>query len=452
MKDGDDIISANAQAALYEFTLLKARAASLEGAAGFGTPLALTDEMVAGVVADQASLTSQALKARYITVVRNITELQAALVTGGTIFVAGGDYTISANLVVGKPSTILGSGGNKFILPAGSTNLGFLITSSDVTIDGLKFVGGGLASGWNSAARFIFAQGTSAAMLKNITVRNCTLDGCQSDAIRMQWVDGFTVFGNRVDGTLFSGVMTISSINGAIVANTIKNAPLSTGVVNTYGIATTDSDNTVAARSKNIRIFANTVDNIEWEGIDTHGGDGIIVIGNTVRSCPRGIALVVGNDTRVAAPTNCIVQGNYVDYGTAATSREGISLFGNAASNILADAIITGNIVVGNFTPKYHTSTVDTNKTILANNSPITGTAGGEFTTASVIAPSSALNVAVTFPVGRFTVPPRVMISVGSGRVTPAVINLTKDGFTANLNNWTTANAGLHLVQWEARA
>lgn len=451
VKDGDDVISGNALAALGEFQSLRGRAAVLEGAAGFGDPLVLTDQMVAAVIADQATATAAALKARNVTVVRNFAELQDALLVGGTIFVTGDPITVTSSLIIGEPTTILGSG-SSFILPAGSTNLGFLIQSSDVTIDGIRFTGGGLASGWNSAARFVFAAGTEAAPLKNIAVRNCVLEGCQSDAIRLTWVDGATVFGNRIDGVLYSGVMLISAKNVDVIANTIRDAPLSTGVMNTYGIAATDSANTEAARTRNVRIIANTVEGVEWEGIDTHGGDGITVMGNSVRSCPRGIALVVGNNDRIAAPTNCIVQGNYVEFADAVSSREGISLFGNASSNTLADAIITGNIVVGGFSSKYHLSTVDEAKTVLRNNSPMTGEASGSFTTTANIEPGTAASYPVMFPAGRFSTPPKVMISVSQGRITPAVLDLTKDGFTANLNNWTPAAAGLFTVQWWAQA
>lgn len=76
---------------------------------------------------------------------------------------------------------------------------------------------------------------------------------------------------------------------------------------------------------------------------------------------------------------------------------------------------------------------------------------GSTVTTAAIGADAGSVFVDVTFPPGRFTVPPAVSLTALSGRLSPWPSLVTKDGFRYNVNNWSngTAPAGSGLL-WSA--
>lgn len=272
----------------------------------------------------------------------NEADLRAALLNGGNIHVdSTNQILISSPFIIGKATAI--SGGN-FKAVSGSV---FRINTSNVTIDGARINGGG--SPYSQDQVLISAVGVAGAPLTGIAVTNCIMNNSRGDNIRYEYVSGSLVSGNIIQHFLYSGIMLISCSNIQVSNNYVSDAPLTDGVVNTYGISVTDLLNTVVARSKNVTITGNTVNLIDWEGIDTHGGKNISIVGNVITACPRGIALVGGNDNRVAVPQDCVVSGNKVDFtGARSTPSNGILIVGNATMK--GDAIITGNSVNG-FSP-----------------------------------------------------------------------------------------------------
>lgn len=301
--------------------------------------------------------------------VNTLADLKAAVLTGGRIFMGNNTISLTSSVDITVPTVIIGG---KFTLPPSTGFSGFRVTSSNVTFEGSEFTGPGTASvSYASVSRFVYFVGTQAAPLQNVKMINCKMVGSQSDCVRMDWVRDSIVSGCFLDDYLYAGIMLISVDNVTVAQNLVSNAVMKGSVVNVYGIATTDSLNTAAARSKNVRIIGNTVKNVPWEGIDTHGGDGIIIVGNTVINCPRAIALVVGSETRVTSPINCIVEGNFVDRAGATYSgaeREGISVYG--LSDQLADAHIIGNTIRGYSSAKaMYLEFTDPLKTLVEGNS-----------------------------------------------------------------------------------
>lgn len=391
LRNGDNIIAANADKAQEILAETRAQVANLQGerfstgldggtpttvfdppgtvedplglndsvvaqalAAGTETPLALRDELADPLSPSRVTLDGAYTTAGAVTglqedidtrlpVVSTYAALVDAVAAGGLVQVGSAPITITAKLSVTLPTRIVG--GN-FVLPADAGYPAFEVTSSNVKFDGCQFTGAGTGAAYSIDSRFIYAWGTLTTYLKNVHVTNCTMVGSQTENIRFVCVRDFSVTNNTMDDFLYAGFLGLSVEDGSVSHNVVSNAIMKSPVVNVYGIALSDSVNTVAARSRNIKVIGNTVKNIPWEGIDTHGGDTIIVQGNTVISCVRGIALVVGNETRLTVPVNCVVSGNFIDKGTSAgTEREGIGLFG--LSGNLASAIITGNIVKG---------------------------------------------------------------------------------------------------------
>lgn len=373
VRDMDDVIRHNAGKSQEYLGQLIPAVNALRTLAGFESG-DLSDAAVSLLVSNPDSATSIALDARYLLpttldrvdntpdlekpvsqaqqealdakapLVRTFEQLRDALLVGGSIRVTDAPITVTDALMVMKPTRILG--GN-FVLPADANYAAFRVRSSDVTFSGSVFTGPGTANhSYVAAARFINANGLPEEYLRNVNLLNVKMEGCQSDNVRYEFIRDSVIAMCNMTNYLYSGIMLLSCEDTLVIANTVTNAVMKGTVVNVYGIAASDSRNTVALRSRRINIIGNTVRNIPWEGIDTHGGDTIIIIGNTVVNCVRGIALVVGNDNRLIVPVNCIVKGNYVDKGTAGgAEREGISLFG--LSGNLADATIIGNTVRG---------------------------------------------------------------------------------------------------------
>lgn len=390
LRNGDDVISHNGRLSQELLAELRSRTANLEGAAGFsGDPLDLNDSAVAQALSGGTetpaaltqALTSYQTKADAAaehqalqnaidakeTAISTFADLQTAVAAGGLVEVSSTPITITATLQV--PAGTLIRGGN-FTLPANAGYPAFQINASNVSIESARFTGAGTGAAYDINSRFIYAYGSLTTYLKNVNVRNCQMDGSQTENIRFVCVRNFKITGNSMDDFLYAGFLGLSVENGDVSGNIVTNAVMKSPVVNVYGIAISDSVNTVAARSRHVRIIGNHVENIPWEGIDTHGGEDLIIVGNVVLSCVRGIALVVGNADRLTVPVRCIVANNFVDIGTATdTTREGISLFGLAGN--LATATITGNRVRGYSAANsiYLSQYVDHTKTLIEGNS-----------------------------------------------------------------------------------
>lgn len=267
------------------------------------------------------------------------TELEAALLDGGDIDC---DSTVPIDLTdamqVTRPSRIRGG---RFTRGSGPA---FMVTSSDVELDGVDIAGG--PGVYDATQKFIYAKGSAVEPLAGVRVRNCRMLGSRGDNVWLEWCTDSVVADNDIGSYLYSGAMVISGRDVLIANNLIRDAPLSDGVVNTYGVAITDLANTEAARSRDCSVIGNHVSRVDWEGIDTHGGDRLTITGNHVVGCPSGIALVTGNSSRLYAPTNCLVSGNTITAeGARRPLRAAVNLVGIAGKP--ASATIAANQLLG---------------------------------------------------------------------------------------------------------
>lgn len=288
-------------------------------------------------------------------------ELEAALSVGGDVYCDSGvTINLTSRMDITHPTRLIGG---KFTR---STGEAFRITSSNVEISGVSITGGG-GSTYEQAQKLIRAVGTSSGRLSGINIHNCTMLYSRGDNIWLEWCEGANVSRNKIHHFLYSGVMVLSGIRCVVSENDIYDAPLTGSVLNTYGISFTDLDNTIAARSRNCIATGNVISLIDWEGIDTHGGESITISNNIVLGCPRGIALVTGNESRVTQPQRCVVTGNRIDgTGMRLTAREGITLAGIPGG--IADALITDNTIDNNGAP-FYLDYYDRGKTFIGSNS-----------------------------------------------------------------------------------
>ncbi|MGH3759470.1 right-handed parallel beta-helix repeat-containing protein [Actinophytocola sp.] len=289
-------------------------------------------------------------------------ELVAALRVGGEIHCDSGVVIpLTETMRVTVPCRIIGG---HFTREAGAA---FEVTTSRVEFDGVRIEGGGPDAGYDVTQKLIHVRGSKDDPITGVDVHGCRLEGSRGDNVWLEWCTACTVHDNMISRFLYSGIMVISGNRLTINGNVIADAPLTAGVPNTYGIALTDVTNVAADRSRHITVVGNHVSLIDWEGIDTHGGESLTITGNTVLGCPRGIALITGNATRVLAPTHCLVTGNVIDVaGARRPALPGIFLAG--ISGTPASATIVGNQIVGYRTP-IHTSFWSRGETYIGNNS-----------------------------------------------------------------------------------
>lgn len=267
-------------------------------------------------------------------------ELEAALLLGGDV-VCDPNATIPLDtpMAVTLPTRLLGG---SFTVASGP---GFVVTSSNVEIAGLTITGPG-GTTLDATQKLIYVLGTQTAPLTAVDIHDCHLTGSMSDAVRLEWCIGTPVHDNDISDFLNSGVMVVSGEAVAVDDNAIRDGHIADGGVEVYGIAFTDLLNTSAARSRHCTATGNRVSQIDWEGIDTHGGEGIVVTGNVITGCRRSIALVTGNSTRLTAPQQCVVSGNVIDSSTARVTPD-IGIFLAGATGLPASATITGNTITG---------------------------------------------------------------------------------------------------------
>lgn len=214
----------------------------------------------------------------------------ASIPPGSTITCPEGHrYKLSGPLNLTKPVTI--EGGE--FLPH-TTGKCLNITASDVAIRGSRFTATS-ASIPDTTHQIITAIGTSAAPLRNITIDGVTVTKTRYHGIWLEWCENVKVTGTQITDFQYAAVMLVSVRGGEVSGCTIRNGLQEGGISNTYGIAVTDLANSLAARSKDVLITRNIVDNIpRWEGIDTHGGERITITDNIVTRCYDGISAVSG--------------------------------------------------------------------------------------------------------------------------------------------------------------
>lgn len=262
----------------------------------------------------------------------------------GQVYDFSDSVTISRSLTLRGGCTLRMTGANKKLLN---------ITSSDVTISGLKIVGPQYAA-QQSLAAGIWAEGASAASpLKNLRVENVSVSNFGQYGLYMKFVDGFRVAGSMFRDLWYAGIYGVSVMNGLIERPVVSNI---IGTPNSYGIALTRQETdsyTTDPRSSDVIVSHPLINGVAWEGLDTHGGVRIKFDGGEVKNCYVGVAVVgtegVGQVPK-GAPLDCSVTGMIIDSGrTDGGAGPGISFVGAAGSIGApvekATGLIAGNII-----------------------------------------------------------------------------------------------------------
>lgn len=289
----------------------------------------------------------------------NYPTLQAAIdaaPTGGVVRVSA-DTTVTVPVTITKALTLFGEGAA--ITQATDDTTLFSVSASDVTIRGLTLVGRGSDVDTTGLERAVSAEGASAAApIARVRVLGCRIRDWGQFGVRLKWVTDFEVCGNHISDIYHSGIIGYSVQRGRIEANHVETVIAS----ESYGIivtrATTDSIVT-DPRSSDIVITGNLVRGVaNWEGIDTHGGERISIVGNVVQGSLIGISVTYAPTLTGSVPTwapkDCTVVGNVIDSGSSAgTGSYGIVVSGASVSAGVYTELAENIVVVGN-TVKRH--------------------------------------------------------------------------------------------------
>ena len=363
----DDAASAVVQAVVIRDGL-EPRFDALESAAGYG-PGAPEDGQQAAYLLQPESLSAKAVTTRIVVGEVRHTDawapsLQAAIDAAGdgSTLTITRPWTITTPARIAKPLTIRGAGGGS-VRAADARQHGLNVTASNVILETLKVVGAGGAT--SATQRLVNVQGTGAGTpVTGFEMRTCTLSGSSYAGLWMEYVRDFTVRGGISSDHAYAGVMGMSVGFGLVEGVTVRNIIQPGSLVNSYGIALSRWSNKTLAdapHSTDVHVRGCTVDGVtKWEGIDTHGGQRLIIQGNTVRRCAVGIAMVPCPDETGQnryAPQSVHVLDNIIDSGvTDGSAKQGIQLVGctSDVSTVLdyASGAIARNTIIGHGTQK----------------------------------------------------------------------------------------------------
>lgn len=248
----------------------------------------------------------------------NTTALAAAITataTGGTLVIPPGVY--KGNIVITKKMTLVGYGVELIATAAGTRQLE--IQSSDVTVAGFKFTGSGSGT-YNSSSYGIYCKGsTYAARYLNISLRDLTFAANANHCVQFEFAENVNIQNVHCSDFARAAFMILSVKRFNVDRWSAVSATMPSGVTNAYGVAlsrNTTVDISTQPRTSDFTVTRGYVADINWEGIDTHGGINGEISDCQVYHCKVGIAIVGSADSggvSTFAPQNVSVDNCVVD-------------------------------------------------------------------------------------------------------------------------------------------
>jgi parallel beta-helix repeat protein len=213
-----------------------------------------------------------------------------------------------------------------------------VVRTNDVTIDGARITG---SDGTGVA---IEVYGTVSNPVRNVTIRNCRIDGFNT-AIEARNVVNLVIDHCTITNAGYAGIVVFSGSGGRITGNTIERIGPQTRPsvdVNAYGIALTRSASLSLAaspRTTGMVVSGNLVTDVPtWHGIDTHAGANLTFANNTIQRTMR--AFFITGDTAGNAPEAITITGNRVQSAKSfAGNLAAVTLVGLQGGSITSNEI-----------------------------------------------------------------------------------------------------------------
>jgi len=244
-------------------------------------------------------------------------------------------YKITAALNVTKPITLLGY--QSEIMQTKASTPGIVVNSSSVRISGLNLVGpqntanmtyDGSTLGLDPLSTAIWIAGTghdNAApnYISDIKIDDNAISAWGNYGIQFLFVSDFSATNNRISHISYGGINVSSGLRGTISGNSVSHIYAADDPSNNaYGIAIGryykkfTGELTSLPRSADINVISNTIEDVPlWEGLDTHAGERIAFIDNTVSNTRVGIMVGTNKNYSGAyqyAALDVTVRGNTI--------------------------------------------------------------------------------------------------------------------------------------------
>lgn len=272
---------------------------------------------------------------------------------GKTLWFPSGNYFVSNSVNLPAGTRLHGYGAKIFNL---GSHIYLLNINSNTIIKGLELEGAG-AIPFNDLGRGINIVGTVGSYKSGIQIEDCYIHDLGFYGIYNQFAQDIIVENTKVYNVGYAGIMNLSVSKCHISNSHIKGINYHEGGYNiSFTRFTTVDTLEVNPRSSDCSVSDCLIeDNLQWKGLDTHGGENIMFINNRIFNCRQGIGIVAAGQF---ASYNCIAKSNTIitargsDVGPT-WSAYGIAVAG-VSSEDLSDAddfaknnIVEGNILIG---------------------------------------------------------------------------------------------------------
>lgn len=256
-------------------------------------------------------------------------------------------YKINNTLTLQSGQKIYGNGEKSKILMVDDIDkkIFYLHEISDVIIENIKLCNENCQTGSSPDLTkniLIYADD-----VENLTIQNCYFENAYSRGIEVFKTKNFNYINNIFKNATFDMLLLLPECENVVVDNCTFDTIVST-YVNTYLFATGRNDTeTYDFGFKNV-IVKNSkfLNNPNWEGIDTHGGNGFYCENNYISNCKIGIATSYGNTAPVTSEPikndNYIIRDNYI------TNAPVSQTFGITAGSALVGEYFSKNIIIEN--------------------------------------------------------------------------------------------------------
>ena len=281
----------------------------------------------------------------------------AATNPGGTLEIRRAWGRTTA-LTIDKAASIVFRGGS---ITLASNTPCVTVTADDVELVDPKLIGPG-SSSTSATNDAIFVPGTVANPIRGLRILRPDISQFRHAGVWMDNCIGAVIHNPNIRFVGYGGIVGLSCIDCHAVGGTIEDVTQPTGYPNSYGVAWSRRSNMTldeSPHSDRCSVERMTVRRVlKWEGIDTHAGRNIRVVGNLVTDCLVGIAIVGCPDKAPGSTTgegdvwaakNVEIIGNVVDAGSLSggAAQAGIKVVGAPLESNTISEYATG-VVVGN--------------------------------------------------------------------------------------------------------
>lgn len=275
----------------------------------------------------------------------------AALRPGGWLVFPPGRYRFERHVEVRVPSvTLWGRGAELLALDSHDQTLG--VRASGVRILGFTLTGRMEARRTTPDSARLSARPANEvdAPLHGVVLRDNRIASGASAGIFVSAVEGFTVAGNRVSGTLADGIhVTGGSSNGRIVHNVVAQ-------VGDDGIAIVSYQGDRLGGVHRMLVEDNEVRDLPWgRGLSVVGGQDVTLRGNRVARVQRAAGVLIAREDgwHTAGVQRVRVEGNTVRDTQPAgpvTGHAAIEVHALGAEGEVRQVLIRGNRIEGGST------------------------------------------------------------------------------------------------------